>query len=94
MAKKMLRTELKILFYKITNISIPIFAYYEIKRGLLAVGATTKQKLFNKFVKACELIDVTTATFDLASQIYAELKQTGNIIEDGDLFIWCISLRT
>ena len=75
------------------NISIPIFAYYEIKRGLLSVGATAKFKCFDNFVKVCNLVNVDISTFDLASQIYAQFKQTGNLIEDADLLIGVSALE-
>lgn len=74
-------------------IAIPIFSYYEIKRGLLSVGATTKIERFNNFVKICKLIDVKISTFDLAAQIYAQLKQSGKLIEDADLFIGVSALE-
>ena len=68
-------------------ISIPVFSYYEIKRGLLSVGASAKIDRFNNFVRICELVDINISTFDIAAQIYAQLKQKGNLIEDADLFI-------
>ena len=70
-----------------------IFAYYEIKRGLLSVGATAKFERFDNFVKVCNLVNVDISTFDLASQIYAQLKQTGNLIEDADLLIGVSALE-
>lgn len=75
------------------NISVTIFAYYEIKRGLLSVGATAKFECFDNFVKVCNLVNVDISTFDLASQIYAQLKQTGNLIEDADLLIGVSALE-
>jgi predicted nucleic acid-binding protein len=68
-------------------IAIPVFSYYEIKRGLLSVGASAKIERFNNFVRICELVDINISTFDIAAQIYAQLKQKGNLIEDADLFI-------
>ena len=74
-------------------ISIPVFSYYEIKRGLLSVGASTKIERFNNFVRICELVDINISTFDIAAQIYAQLKQKGNLIEDADLFIGVSALE-
>ena len=74
-------------------ISIPVFSYYEIKRGLLSVGASAKIERFNNFVKICELVDINISTFDIAAQIYAQLKQEGNLIEDADLFIGVSALE-
>ena len=75
------------------TISIPNIVYYEIKRGLLSVGATAKFERFDNFVKVCNLVNVDISTFDLASQIYAQLKQTGNLIEDADLLIGVSALE-
>lgn len=74
-------------------IAIPVFSYYEIKRGLLSVGASAKIERFNNFVRICELVDINISTFDIAAQIYAQLKQKGNLIEDADLFIGVSALE-
>ena len=74
-------------------ISIPVFSYYEIKRGLLSVGASAKIERFNNFVRICELVDINISTFDIAAQIYAQLKQKGNLIEEADLFIGVSALE-
>lgn len=74
-------------------IAIPVFSYYEIKRGLISVGASAKIERFNNFVRICELVDINISTFDIAAQIYAQLKQKGNLIEDADLFIGVSALE-
>ena len=74
-------------------IAIPVFSYYEIKRGLLSVGASAKIERFNNFVRICELVDINISTFDITAQIYAQLKQKGNLIEDADLFIGVSALE-
>lgn len=74
-------------------IAIPVFSYYEIKRGLLSVGASAKIERFNNFVRICELVDINISTFDIVAQIYAQLKQKGNLIEDADLFIGVSALE-
>ena len=74
-------------------IAIPVFSYYEIKRGLLSVGASAKIERFNNFVRICELVDINISIFDIAAQIYAQLKQKGNLIEDADLFIGVSALE-
>lgn len=74
-------------------IAIPVFSYYEIKRGLLSVGASAKIERFNNFVRICELVDINISTFDIAAQIYAQLKQKGNLIEYADLFIGVSALE-
>jgi predicted nucleic acid-binding protein len=36
---------------------------------------------------------MTEQTFDLAAEIYSQLKQSGNLIEDADLFIGVSALE-
>ena len=72
---------------------IPSIAYYEIKRGLIASGATTKLTRFLNFVKQIGIAELKTSTLDLAAQIYADLKKTGDMIEDDDIFIGATALE-
>lgn len=63
-------------------------SYYEIKRGLLAINANAK---LNKFEMLCKkfgllLLD-TEDIFDRAAEIYANLRQRGQCIEDADILI-------
>lgn len=60
---------------------------------MLSVGASAKIERFNNFVRICELVDINISTFDIAAQIYAQLKQKGNLIEDADLFIGVSALE-
>ena len=73
---------------------IPSIAYYEIKRGLLASGATTKLTRFLNFVKQIGIVELKSSTLDLASQIYADLKKSGDMIEDHDIFIGATALES
>ncbi|MBR0495720.1 MAG: PIN domain-containing protein [Treponema sp.] len=73
---------------------IPSVAYYEIKRGLLASGATTKLTRFLNFVKQIGIVELKSSTLDLASQIYADLKNSGDMIEDDDIFIGATALES
>lgn len=63
-------------------------SYYEIKRGLLAVNATTQLRKFELLCKEFGLVLLDTRDiFDIASEIYADLKQRGELIEDADILI-------
>ena len=76
------------------TISIPNIVYYEIKRGLLAKnGASTKLNRFINFAKVLGIVELKTSTLDIAAQIYADLKNDGNIIEDDDVFIGATALE-
>lgn len=69
------------------NVQIPVVAYYEAKRGLIAAGATTKLQSFINFVNKLGILNTTISTYDIAAQIYADLSKNGNIIEDADIFL-------
>lgn len=75
------------------EILIPSIAYYEIKRGLIANGATTKLTRFLNFVKEFGITELAVSTIDIAAQIYADLKKDGNLIEDDDIFIGATALE-
>lgn len=71
------------------DISIPAIVYYEVKRGLLASSSEAKIKAFNHFVQLFGITELSMSAIELAAKIYAELKTSGNLIEDDDLFIGC-----
>jgi predicted nucleic acid-binding protein len=74
------------------KVVIPPIVYYEIRRGLLAKGATTKAKLFDELLSDLEVEGISIKTLDIAAEEYARLKITGQPITDADLLIgaYCI----
>ena len=71
---------------------IPLMAYYEVKRGLLAVKASKKMKHFEQF---CNIIGVDDMSFDVldkAAYIYDDLRTKGRLVDDADIIIaaFCI----
>lgn len=91
--KSAIKNRIEELLLQGNDIFIPTFVYYEIKRGLLAVGATSKLERFDNFVKTLGLINLTMQTYDMAANFYALLKKQGLLIEDADLFIGCSALE-
>ncbi|MBR5580407.1 MAG: PIN domain-containing protein [Treponema sp.] len=75
------------------DIRIPIISYYEVKRGLLSNNSMHKLALFDAQMKVFGLVPMRETTFELAAQIYAQLKSAGKLIEDADLFIGCSALE-
>ena len=75
------------------DIRIPIISYYEVKRGLLSNNSIHKLTLFDAQMKVFGLVPMKESTFELAAQIYAQLKSAGKLIEDADLFIGCSALE-
>jgi tRNA(fMet)-specific endonuclease VapC len=69
-------------------IFINAIAYYEIKRGLLAVNASEKLRKFEAICNAFDIIFLDNISIlDIASDIYSNLKKSGNLIEDADILI-------
>jgi len=67
-------------------------SYYEIKRGLLAKDARKQLLFFDKLCKEYGLILLDNQSiFDRAAEIYAELQQKGELIEDADILIASIA---
>ena len=63
-------------------------SHYEIKRGLLAVNATRKMKIYDEIRKQFQMLFLDNqAVFDKAAEIHADLKQRGELIQDADIFI-------
>ena len=71
---------------------IPPVAYYEIRRGLLAINATAKTREFEILCQEFGVGEMNTSAWDKAAQLYAERRRNGRQIEDADLFIaaFCI----
>lgn len=68
--------------------------YFEIKRGLLAVNATKKLRLFDNLCKRYEIVGIDErGVLDKAAEIYADLKRRGELIPDGDILIGAVALH-
>ncbi len=70
------------------DIFISAICYYEIKRGLLDANAAIKLSKFNQFCKLFRILMLDTQSiFDRATEIYVNLKQKGELINDADILI-------
>jgi len=82
------------------SILIAPIAYYEIKRGLLAVNSQKRLKAFESFCKLFSVGQLDNNVLDVAANIYAEQKRIGRMMEDADILIaafckcWNFSLIT
>ena len=68
-------------------IEISIITYYEISGGLLAKKALKQLGIFEDFVLDNPVIPLTDSSVKISAKLYAELKQTGKIVDDIDLLI-------
>ncbi|MDR1422382.1 MAG: PIN domain-containing protein [Coriobacteriales bacterium] len=62
-------------------------AYYEVKRGLVAIGSTKRQAKLEEFCSLFPVGQSDVAVFDKAAEIYKQLKDDKAIIEDADILI-------
>lgn len=66
---------------------IPLMVYYEVRRGLKANNAGNRLRSFENICAVLGIVDLTIADMNIASDIYAERKALGRLIDDGDLLI-------
>ena len=69
------------------HFTFSIMTRYEILRGLKAKGATTKLEAFEQFCQANQVLTMTDPIIVRAAEIYAGLKQRGQLISDADILI-------
>ena len=69
------------------NIIIPPFAYFEVKKWLMAVNSKTKLQAFEKLFEKCGIDVIEKETLDLSLSIYIKLRKNGITVDDGDLLI-------
>lgn len=75
------------------EISIPPIAYYEVRRGLLAVNATAKMKLFMDFCAENMVGHIEREVLDKAADIYVAFRKTGRGADDAEILIaaFCVA---
>ena len=82
----------EVAFYE-KEVCISAISYYEIKRGLLARNATRKLDIFEEFCNEIKILFLNNQEiFDKASEIYADLRQKGELISDADILIAATAL--
>ncbi len=74
------------------TIGISVVAFYEVERGLKYKNASNKLTSFYDFSSQCKIFDLSSKEVKVASDIYAELRKSGQTIEDADIFIGATAL--
>ena len=69
------------------QLSLSIITYYELLRGLKAVGSDKRVFSLQAFMAQCEVIPLTQPIIEIAAEIYGTLKNKGILIEDADILI-------
>jgi len=74
------------------RLTIPLMAFYEVKRGLLAVNSSQRMRYFEQFCGILGIGDMSFEIADKAAHIYADLRRIGRLVEDADIMIaaFCI----
>jgi len=62
-------------------------AYYEVRRGLLAVGSEKRMLKFEQFCQMFAVGQLNNSILDTATEIYVELQKKGRLVGDDDIFI-------
>ncbi len=85
---KKIKQKAQMMMLEGKKIFINGISYYEIKRGLLAINADAKLRKFESLCREFGLVLLDSLDiFDIASEIYADLRQRGNLIKDADILI-------
>ena len=71
------------------SILVAPIAYYEIKRGLMAVGSLKRLKEFEKFCKLFGIGQLSNDILDVAANIYTEQRKKGRVIGGCRYFYRC-----
>ncbi len=74
-------------------IEISIVTFYEIVSGLQAKNAYKQLEQFEQFTTDNLVIPVTEKSASISAKLYAQLKQSGTIVDDIDLLIAGIAIE-
>lgn len=76
-------------------LSIPTIAYYEVLRGFKESEATRRFNNFQALLKKLKLLyleENNMKALNIAAKIYEDLRKSGNLIEDNDIYIAAIAI--
>lgn len=73
-------------------LNLSIITYYEVLNGLIYKDAKKQLSRFNAFVELNNIITLTIPSTKMAAQIYADLRQRGEVIGHTDSLIAGIAL--
>lgn len=74
------------------NITISAITKYEILKGLKAKKASKQINAFQTFCSLNDVLPITDTVIEKASDIYAALKEKGNLISDADILVAAIAM--
>lgn len=74
------------------HLTFSLITRYEILRGLIAKAAKAQLQTFDLRCRASEVLPLTDPIIVRAAEIYAELKDRGELISDADILIAATAL--
>lgn len=74
-------------------IEISLVTYYEITSGLLAKNALKQLAVFEDFAIDNIVLPLTEKSVRISAELYSTLRQTGNSLDDVDLFIAGVAIE-
>jgi tRNA(fMet)-specific endonuclease VapC len=74
-------------------IEISLITYYEIISGLLAKSALKQLAVFEDFISENSVLPLTENSIKISAELYSTLRQSGNSIDDIDLFIAGVAIE-
>ena len=69
------------------DLMIAPIAYYEVRRGLLAVRSENRMRKFDSLCKMFSVGQLSNSILDIAANVYVQLRNTGRMVSDADIFI-------
>lgn len=75
------------------GLSISAMTYYEVQRGLDLPRRARKYGIFRGILAQTQVLMPDLATYDIAAEIYQDLKKNGKLIEDADIIIAATAMR-
>ena len=73
-------------------VNFSIISYYEILSGLKYKDARKQLKSFQEFAENSRVLPVAESSIKISSEIYADLRRKGELIDDIDILIAGIAL--
>ncbi|NJO41156.1 MAG: type II toxin-antitoxin system VapC family toxin [Cyanobacteria bacterium CRU_2_1] len=70
-----------------TALTFSLLTYYEIKSGLLYKNASNLLTRFEELASESEILPLSLTTMNIASDIYADLRQQGLLVPPIDILI-------
>ena len=74
-------------------IEISLITYYEISSGLLAENALKQLEVFEEFASDNLFIPLTEKSCKISAELYATLRQKGEMLDDIDLLIAGVAIE-